>query len=310
MKFLSKFPIVLALPIAALLFVAGPATKVFAATSPTLSAAGSYSVLGHTTVTNTGATTMPGDIGISIGGSPTGFPPGLVGPPGNIRNAGDSLAAQNANTAAYLALSAAPNVACSGQDYGAVTKELEGLTLIPGVYCANAFQLSGMLTLDAQGDPGAVWIFRAELSTLITSTGETDDPTVQFLNGIGSPCNVWWKVASSASLGTNTTFIGNILALTSISMDTGAILAGRALAQTGAVTLDNNTFTGSSCLSPSTSTVNTASTVSTENVTTATTLPRTGTGPEKVNDFGLTLVLGLVIAGSFTLLVSQAKKYQ
>ena len=73
--------------------------KVFAATSPTLGAVGSYSVLGNTTVTNTGATTMPGDLGISIGGAPVGFPPGTVGPPGTIRNAGDSLAAQNADTA-------------------------------------------------------------------------------------------------------------------------------------------------------------------------------------------------------------------
>src|SRR5688500_8743786 len=68
---------------------------VHAATSPTLGPVGSYSVLGHTTVTNTGATTMPGDLGVSIGGAPVGFPPGTVGPPGSIRNAGDSLAAQN-----------------------------------------------------------------------------------------------------------------------------------------------------------------------------------------------------------------------
>src|SRR5665811_480526 len=73
----------------------------YAATSPTLGAVGSYSVLGHTTVTNTGPTTMPGDLGISIGGAPVGFPPGSVGPPGTIRNAGDSLAAQNADTAAF-----------------------------------------------------------------------------------------------------------------------------------------------------------------------------------------------------------------
>lgn len=219
-----------------------------AATSPTLGAAGSYSVLGHTTVTNTGPMTMPGDLGISIGGAPTGFPPGIVGPPGTVRNTGDSLAAQNANTAAFLALSAAPNVACSGQDYGAVTQELEGLSLVPGVYCADAFQLSGTLTLDAQGDPNAVWIFRTLLSTLNTSMGTTNNANVLFLNGVGSPCNVWWKVASSASIGTGSAFIGNILALTSISMDTGATLNGRLLTQTGAVTLDANTITGSTCL--------------------------------------------------------------
>lgn len=226
--------------------IATGSVGVYAAISPTLGAAGSYSVLGHTTVTNTGATTMPGDLGISIGGSPVGFPPGLVGPPGTIRNAGDSLAAQNADDAAFLALSAAPNVACSGQDYGAITKDLVGLSLTPGIYCANAFQLTGNLILDAQNDPNAVWIFRSELSTLNTTPGI--NATVSFVEGVGSPCNVWWKVASSASIGSGTSFIGNILALTSISVGTGATLNGRALAQTGAVTLDANTITGSTCL--------------------------------------------------------------
>lgn len=229
--------------------VALGSASAYAATSPSLGVAGSYSVLGHTTVTNTGATTMPGDLGISIGGAPTGFPPGIVGPPGTIRNAADSLAAQNASTAAFLALSAAPNVTCNGQNYGAVTKELEGLTLVPGVYCADAFQLSGTLILDAQGDPNAVWIFRSELSTLVTSMGTTNNANVQFLNGVGSPCNVWWKVASSATIGNGSTFIGNILALTSISMGTGSSLNGRVFVQTGAVTLNSTTVTGSTCLS-------------------------------------------------------------
>ena len=100
------------LVVAFTLGLAGINNNVYAATSPTLGTAGSYSVLGHTTVTNTGATTMSGDLGISIGGAPTGFPPGIVNLPGTIRNAGDSLAAQNANTAAFLALSAAPNATC------------------------------------------------------------------------------------------------------------------------------------------------------------------------------------------------------
>src|ERR1035437_3861774 len=131
MKKLNKFTVAISmLATALMLSLTGPLTAL-AATSPTLGTAGSYSVLGNTTVTNTGPTTMPGDLGISIGGAPTGFPPGSVGPPGTIRNAGDSLAAQNADTAAFLALSAAPNAMCNGGNYGAVTKELAGLTLTP-----------------------------------------------------------------------------------------------------------------------------------------------------------------------------------
>jgi hypothetical protein len=251
-KFNTKLIIGMLIAVIALSFV-GP-VNAYAATSPTLGTAGSYSVLGHTTVTNTGATTMPGDLGISIGGAPTGFPPGTVGPPGTVRNAGDSLAAQNADTAVFLALSTGANATCD-TDYGAVTKELSGLTLTPGIYCADAFQLSGTLSLDASGNPNAVWIFRSALSTLNTSAGV--GARVRFVTGedeevVGSPCNVWWKVASSATIGSGTSFVGNILALTSISMGTGASLSGRALAQTGAVTLDTNTITASQCLTAST----------------------------------------------------------
>lgn len=203
--------------------------SVYAATSPTLGAAGSYSVLGHTTVTNTGATTMPGDLGISIGGAPVGFPPGIVGPPGTIRNAADSLAAQNADTAAFGYIDQGCDTTYAG------TQDLVGLNLVPGVYCADAFELSGTLTLSGSG----VWIFKSA-STLITSG------TANVVGG--DPCNVWWREASSATLGTGTSLTGNILALASISLETGASLDGRALAQTGAVTLDANTITGSECL--------------------------------------------------------------
>jgi len=222
---------------AALLY--GPSLAL-AATSPTLGAAGSYSVLAGSTVTNTGPTTVPGDLGVSPGSAVTGFPPGIVGPPGTIHTADASAAAaQLANGAAFLALSAPPNVACD-HDFGAVVQDLVGLTLVPGVYCANAFTLSGTLTLNDTGAPNGVWIFRSA-STLITSSGI--GAKVQFLNGIGSPCNVWWKVGSSATIGVGTTFIGNILALTSIALQTNASLNGRALAQNGAVTMDGNHVT-------------------------------------------------------------------
>ena len=312
MKKFNNYRVITALLTFAFTFVLAAPINVLAATSPTLGTVGSYSVLGHTTVTNTGNTTMPGDLGISTGGAPTGFPSGLVvGPPGTIRNAADSLAAQNADTAAFLALSAAPNVTCDASDPAIATGlsvvELGGKTLTPGVYCADAFQLSGTLTLNAQGNPNAVWIFRAELSTLITSTGDGDGggvATVEFLDGIGSSCNVWWKVASSATLGTDSVFIGNILASTSIALQTRASLDGRALAQTGAVTLDNNRITGRACLtaasfSSSTSVPGNSPSVlgSSSSATVVPKLPNTGYAPSnKRNDSSNIIVPAVAFA--------------
>ena len=216
------------LSLALLLGVVQP-VSVLAATSPTLGASKSFSVLGHTTVTNTGATTMPGDLGISIGGAPVGFPPGSVGPPGTIRNAADSLATQTDDTAAFGYIDQGCDTTYSG------TKDLVASNLVAGVYCAGAFTLSGTLTLNGTG----VWIFKSA-STLITSG------TANVVGG--DPCSVWWRQVSSAVLGTNTSLVGNILSSTSISLQTGASLNGRAMAQTGAVTLDNNTITGTACL--------------------------------------------------------------
>jgi len=206
-----------------------------AAISPTLGAVGTYSVLAGSIVTNTGATTMPGDLGISpsIGIPPhfTGFPPGTVGPPGTIHDAdANAAAAQAANTAAFAFIDQGCSTTYAGvQDLTLVSP------LVPGVYCADAFLLTGNLTLSGSG----VWIFKSA-ATLITSPGSS-------VTG-GDPCNVWWRVVSSATLDTTTSFIGNILALTSITLNTGATLDGRALAQTGAVTLDTNTITGAACL--------------------------------------------------------------
>ncbi|MDQ3123632.1 MAG: ice-binding family protein, partial [bacterium] len=190
-------------------------------------------VLGHTTVTNTGNTTMPGDLGVSIGGAPVGFPPGIVGPPGTIRNAADSLAAQNDNTAAFGFI----DQTCDTTYVG--TKDLVAENLVAGVYCADAFTLTGTLTLNGTG----VWIFKSA-STLITSG------TANVVGG--DPCNVWWRDVSSATLGTNTSLTGNVLSSTSVSLQTGAALNGRAFAQTGAVTLDANVITGAACLGTST----------------------------------------------------------
>jgi hypothetical protein len=167
------------------------------ATSPTLGVAESYSVLAHTTVTNSGPTTMTGDLGISIGGAPTGGP--VVGPPGSIRTSGDATTAQGANLAAFNALSAPPNVDCL-VDYGAVTKDLVGSSLVAGVYCADSFSLSGTLTL-VDTTASDVWIFRttSAAASLVTTPGSV--AKVQFLNNVASACDVWWKVASSATIG-------------------------------------------------------------------------------------------------------------
>ena len=114
--------------------------------------------------------------------------------------------------------------------------DLGGLTLTPGVYCfSTSAQLTGPLTLNALGDPNAVWVFRIG-STLTTASGSS----VVFSGGVGNACAVQWRVGSSATLGTTTSFVGNILAQASITLNNGASLVGRALARTGAVTLDAN----------------------------------------------------------------------
>ena len=201
----------------------------FAQTAPSLGSAQSFAVLGGSTVTNTGTSTISGDVGVSPGSAITGFPPGLV-VSGTIHAADAvALAAQNAVVTAYNSLaSQACTADLTGQDLG-------GLTLTPGVYCfsSSAF-LTGTLTLDAQGNPGAVFIFKTG-STITTASGSS-----VAMIGNGSSCNVYWQVGSSATLGTGSSFGGNILALTSITLTTGATLTGRALARNGAVTLDTN----------------------------------------------------------------------
>lgn len=193
-----------------------------------------YAVLGGTTVTCTGGSAITGSIGVSPGSATVGFPVPCAGIP-IIPPASDP--AQADLLTAYGTLAALP---CSST----VGPDLAGLTLVPGTYCvgAAASNLTGTLTLNGLGNPNSVWVFQSS-SSLITSTGST----VSVING-GSACAVQWQVSSSATIGSGTTFVGNILALTSISMGTGATLTGRALARNGAVTLDTNTITNGGCL--------------------------------------------------------------
>ncbi|MFZ2492074.1 MAG: ice-binding family protein [Thermoanaerobaculia bacterium] len=208
-----------------LLFAAAPVS----AQAPTLGTSSSFGVLAGSTVTNTGPSVIRGDVGVSPGTAITGFPPGSV--VGGTTHSNDAVAstAQNDVTFAYNGLAGlACNTVLTGQDLG-------GMTLTAGVYCfATSAQLTGTLTLDAQGNPGAQFIFQIG-STLTTASNSI----VRVINS-GNNCNIYWQVGSSATLGTATAFAGNILALTSITATTGASVSGRLLARNGAVTLDTN----------------------------------------------------------------------
>jgi uncharacterized protein with beta-barrel porin domain len=210
------------------------------AQAPPLGTVASFAVLGASTVTNTGATILsgtaanPGNLGVSPGSAITGFPPGILTGPGATIHVNDALAmqAQNDLATAYNNLAGRPTTAnLTGQNLG-------GLTLIPGVYnFSSSAQLTGTLNLNGLGNPNSVFIFNIG-STLTTASASV----VSLLNGAQGG-NVFWRVGSSATLGTTTSFAGDILALTSITLNTGAnITCGAAWARTAAVTLDTNTI--------------------------------------------------------------------
>ena len=197
--------------------------------APSLGRAGSFAVLGGSTVTNTGGTSITGDLGVSSPGvSITGFPPGTMAR--GAQHVGDPAAnqAQADAQSAYAVLAGkACNTALTGQDLG-------GKSLAPGVYCfTSSAQLTGRLVLDGQGKSGGVWVFQIA-STLTTATNSSVVMTKS-----GRAGNVFWQVGSGATLGTGTSFAGNVLAYSSITMNTAANLSGRALAR-AAVTMDSN----------------------------------------------------------------------
>lgn len=201
-----------------------------------LGTAGSFAVLAGSTVTNTGPSTINGDLGVSPGTAVPGFPPGTVN--GSI-HAADAVAAQ-----AQSDLTTAYNDAASRTPAVSVSGDLGGLTVTPGVYKASSsVGLTGTLTLDAQGDSSAVFIFQVG-STLTTASGSH----VTLING-AQACNVFWQIGSSATLGTSSVMSGNILALTSISVNNGVTVQGRTLARNGAVTLNDDTITAAHCAS-------------------------------------------------------------
>lgn len=222
--------------------LAGIVRPALAATSPSLGDAADYSVLAGSEVTNVGATTISGDVGISPGiGAPphyTGF--GTVTMGGTIHDADvPAASAQFDSGIAYAAL----DQLCDFT-YVGVFKELAGEILGPGVHCADSFHLSsGTLTL--AGSSSDVWIFKSASDLIITGSSAE----VVFTGG-GLACNVWWRVVSTATFDAGSAFAGNVLADTSITMAAGASLDGRAFARTAEMTMDGNAISGPTCSAP------------------------------------------------------------
>jgi hypothetical protein len=248
------------LPIAILAFAGLLSSMLFASSAIAapatvgLGTATSFSVLAGSTVTNTGPTTMFGDLGLAPGSSVTGAPVVL-----GQTHVSDAVAieAKNSLTTAYNDAAGRPTEGSAGTD-------LAGQTFTAGVRTASSALLlsSGSVILDAQGDPNAVFIFQIG-STLITGS----NTTVQLING-AQACNVFWQVGSSATLGTGTKFVGTVMAAETITANTAATIHGRLLAQTAAVNLDTNTITQSNCAIEGTETTTPEETAALEVTTT------------------------------------------
>ena len=239
-----------------------------AATQPALGTAINFAVLAGSTITNTGSSVITGNLGLQPGTSVTGFPPGTVT---GVQHIADAVAVQaqtDLATGYTEAASASPTSNLSGQDLG-------GKNLTPGVYSfSSSAQLTGSLTLSGNG----VYVFQ------IGSTLTTASNSVVLLSNGAQACAVYWQVGSSATLGSATHFQGNLMALTSITLDTGAnILTGRALARNGALTLDSNQITPPSgtCTVPATPTPSPSATAAGRSATPspAIGLPNTGGPP-------------------------------
>jgi hypothetical protein len=275
------------------LLVASPVA--YAATSPSLGTASSFSVLGETNITNVPTSSIGRDVGLSpaTGANYTGITQAQVGgtiyavdgfgPAGSVNNPGLLTTAINDMTTVWSTGGATGiDQTCTTSWSGTGPKDLTTVSpLGPGVYCADAFLLTGNLTLSGSG----VWIFKSA-ATLTTSASST-------VTG-GDPCNVWWRMVSAGSIiGSNSTFVGNLLSGTSLNMQTGATLNGRLLSQ-AAVTLDHNTITGPVCvpsLGPSSS--------STSGTTPG--LPNTGLSSQQTNTPWVSIGAMVLVLGASAL---------
>jgi len=227
------------LSVALLAVMAFPLAAIAAQPPVPLGAASSFAILAGTTITNSGPTTVNGSAGGDIGLFPGTDFPGQA----DVALSGAVHIADTEASQAQDALVAAYNNAAGRTPVTRIAAQLGGQTLTPGVYdtASGAFQITGTLTLDGEGAADPVFVFLTD-STLITASGSN----VILRNG-ARYCRTFWKVGSSATLGTNSHFVGHIFALTSITANTGASIQGQLLARNGAVSLERNTITNGIC---------------------------------------------------------------
>ncbi len=233
-----------------------------------LGTADNFAVLAGSGITNTGPTNITGDVGTFPTETQTGF--------GSVTLAGTNHGGNAVTQQAKDDLVTAYDDAAGRGPTTEIPTDLAGQTLAPGVYDSadGTFGNTGTLVLDGQDETNPVFVFQTG-STLITGS----DSSVVLINGADA-CNVYWQIGSSATLGTSSDLTGTIMALTSITLDTGATLEGRALARNGAVTMDTNTITRAACTEP----VDTSTTVESSDTTTATGEPVTLTATVTADD--------------------------
>lgn len=292
-------------------FVFAFSGSALAASTVNLGTSAGFAVLGGSTITNTGSTVINGDLGLSPGTSVTGFPPGMIT---GTKHVTDGSAAQ-----AQTDLITAYNATAGQTVTMTVSGDLGGRTLTAGVYnSSSSLGLTGTLTLDGGGNPDAVFIFQIG-SALTTASGSR----INFING-AQACNVFWQVASSATLGTNSTFAGSLLVLSSVTVTTGASVNGRVLARNGAVTLDANNITVPTCSLPPPAIIPPVITVTATITPTSTTpvgltlpptipaavpgLPNTGIAPKQQSGTPWSLIISTLILTALSLLYLNKKK--